>query len=91
MTFIDVDTNAAADVSAYTTAQQMVFTDPAGNVTAKTAAFSGTGTDGVIVYTVDTGFFATAGEWKVRGRVTAAAAELTSEEYPFQVLADTTV
>lgn len=91
LTFIDVDTNAAADVSAYTTAQQMVFTAPSGTVTAKAASFLGTGTDGIIVYTVDSGFFDTAGEWKVRGRVTSGAAELTSLEYPFQVIADTTV
>ena len=30
ITFTDVDTDTAADVSSYTTAQQMIFTDPAG-------------------------------------------------------------
>jgi hypothetical protein len=91
LTFIDVDTpGTAADISGYTTAQQMVFTAPNGTVTAKAAAFNGTGTDGLIDYTVDSGFFDTAGTWKVRGRVTSGSAELTSVEYTFEVIADTT-
>jgi hypothetical protein len=85
LTFIDVDTKSAADISGYTTAQQMVFTAPNGTVTAKAAAFNGTGTDGLIDYTVDSGFFDTAGTWKVRGRVTSGSAELTSVEYSFEV------
>lgn len=90
LTFIDTDTNVAADISAYSTLQQMVFTDPSGNVTAATAAFGSDGTDGIIQYTIASGLFDEAGDWKVRGRVTSGAAELTSVNYAFNVLADTT-
>lgn len=90
MTIKDVDTDAAADVSGYTTLQQMVFTDPSGTVTAKTAAFDSDGSDGIIKYTVDTGFIDAAGIWKARGRVTSGTAELTTKEIVFLVLADTT-
>jgi hypothetical protein len=89
LTFIDVDTSAAADISSYSTAQQMVFTDPSGTKTAKTAAFDSDGTDGIIKYTVDNSFIDAAGLWKVRGRVTSGSAELTTVEHEFLVLADT--
>jgi hypothetical protein len=89
LTFIDVDTSTAADISAYSTTIQMVFTDPSGTKTAKVAAFDSDGTDGIIKYTIDSGLFDAAGWWKVRGRVLSGAAELTSVEYNFEVLADT--
>ncbi len=85
LTFLDVDTNAAADISSYTTSKTMVFTSPAGEVTAKTAAFDTDGLDGVIKYTVEASFL-TAGNWKVRGRVASGAAVLTTEEHKFLVL-----
>ena len=86
ITFIDVDTDAAADISNYTTAQQMVFTSPAGTSYTKTAAFDSDGTDGIIKYTIEAGLFNKAGWWKVRGKVTRAAAILSTAEHVFEVL-----
>ena len=86
ITFIDVDTDAAADISNYTTAQQMIFTHPSGISYTKTAAFDSDGTDGIIKYTIDVGLFNKAGWWKVRGRVNRAAATLSTAEHVFEVL-----
>ena len=85
LTFLDVDTGLAADISGYTTSKTMVFTSPAGVVTSKTATFDTDGLDGVIKYTVEASFL-TAGNWKVRGRVASGAAVLTTEEERFLVL-----
>jgi hypothetical protein len=84
LTFIDVDTDAAADISGYSTTIQMVFTDPDDTETAKTATFKTDGTDGIIEYTVDATFL-TAGSWRVRGRVAAGNARLSTEDYAFKV------
>lgn len=86
LTFTDVDTGLAADISSYTTAQQMIFTSPSDVETAKTASFSSDGSDGKIKYTVDASFL-TAGKWRVRGRVTSGAARLTTIEHVFTVIA----
>lgn len=85
LTFIDTDTDAAADVSGYTSTIQMIFTDPTGTETTKTATFKTDGSDGIIRYTIDASFL-TAGQWKVRGRVTSGSAKLTSINYGFEVL-----
>jgi hypothetical protein len=84
LTFIDVDTDAAADISGYTTTIQMVFTDQDGTVTAKTETFKTDGSDGIIEYTVENAYL-TEGSWKVRGRVKAGNATLSTEEYSFKV------
>jgi hypothetical protein len=84
LTFNDVDTDAAADISSYSTTISMIFTNPAGAATTKTATFKTDGTDGVIQYTVESSFL-TAGSWSVRGRVAAGAAQLSTEEYAFKV------
>ena len=87
LTLIDVDTNAAADVSSYTTAQVFLLTDPDAVTTTKTAAFVNTGSDGKVDYTLVSGDIDQAGEWMVRARVTSGTAQLTSEELRFEVLA----
>ena len=84
LTFIDVDTDAAADISGYLTTIQMVFTKPDGTITAKTAIFKTDGSDGIIEYTVEDAFL-TAGSWRVRGRVAAGNAKLTTQDYSFKV------
>lgn len=85
LTFIDVDTNAAADISGYVTVQ-MIFTNPAGTVTTKTAAFKTDGSDGIITYTPEDGLL-TAGVWDVRGRViNGSTAQLTTTKHNFEVL-----
>lgn len=86
ITIIDVDTGSAADISGYASTIQMIFTDPGGTETAKTATFATDGTDGVIEYTTEDGLFDEAGWWQVRGRVQGASSKLTSEQHSFQVL-----
>lgn len=85
LTFVDVDTEAPADISAYTTAQQMIFTAPDGTETVKTAAYKTDGSDGIVTYTVEVSFL-TAGVWQVRGRVTTGSARLTTEVHKFEVI-----
>lgn len=84
ITFIDVDTGAAADISGYTTTKSMIFTPPSGSDVTKTAAFKTDGTDGIIQYTVETGLL-TAGNWAVRGRVASGSAVLSTEKHRFHV------
>lgn len=86
LTFLDVDTSLAADISGYTTSQKMIFTKPNGTEVEKTASFKTDGSDGVITYTVEAGFLE-AGSWFVEGQVTSGAARLTTERHPFQVRA----
>ena len=73
LTFVDVDTDEAADISGYGTTIKMIFTDPSGVETAKTATFVTDGSDGVIKYTIEDEFIDAAGDWSVRGRVQGAA------------------
>ena len=84
LTFIDVDTDAAADISGYSDTIQMIFTSPSGTVTAKTATFKTDGSDGIIKYTTEEDFL-TAGKWSVRGRVASSTARLTSTQHNFTV------
>jgi hypothetical protein len=86
LTFVDTDTDAAADISAYSTTIQMIFVDPDGNETAKTATFATDGSDGVIQYTVESDLFDAAGTWQVYGRVASGTARLTTEKHRFEVL-----
>lgn len=86
LTFVDTDTDSAADISAYSTSIQMIFVAPSGSESAKTATFATDGSDGVIEYTVASGLFATAGVWYVYGRVTSATAKLTTKRHRFEIL-----
>lgn len=86
ITFIDIDTKEAADISSYATTIQMVFADPSGNETAKTATFDTDGTDGVIKYTIESTLFDEGGIWTVRGRVQSAITKLTTVKHTFQVM-----
>lgn len=85
ITFTDVDTNAAADISSYSVSQSMIFTDPSGTETAVTAAFATDGTDGIIQYTVADGLFDVAGDWTVRGKVVGSTATLSTEVHRFYI------
>lgn len=84
LTFIDVDTNAAADISGYSNTIQMIFTSPSGTSTTKSASFDSDGSDGIIKHTVEQSFL-TEGIWTVRGRVASASAVLTSMTHTFRV------
>lgn len=86
LTFIDVDTSAAADISGYSSTISMIFTSPSGASTTKTAAFEDDGTDGVISYTIESGLLDAAGQWQVRGRVSSGVATLTTARHYFDVL-----
>jgi hypothetical protein len=85
LTVLDVDTDSAADLSAYSTTQQIIIEDPDGNQTTVTAAFESDGSDGVISYTVQDGDIDEAGLWRVRARVTSATARLTTTWARFSV------
>lgn len=83
---LDVDTNAAADLSGYTSSQVIILRDPGGNELSKTAAFESGGSDGVVEYTLVEDDIDEAGQWRARVRVTSATAKLTSVWHPFVVL-----
>jgi len=86
ITFLDVDTAAAANISGYSTSQTMIFIDPNGTQSSKTAAFDSDGTDGIIKYTIASSFLTVAGKWKVRGQVASASARLSTAWQEFEVL-----
>ena len=86
ITIKDVDADAAADVSAYTTAQQVFLKDPDGNISdALTAAFGSDGSDGIVTYTLADGDIDEPGRWEICARVTSGSAVLTSEWEQFNV------
>jgi len=85
LTFIDTDTNSADDISAYTTAQYMVFQDPMGTEHEKSASFNTDGSDGVVTYTVQDGDIPMSGEWKVRIKVQSGSSIIRSEWETFDV------
>ena len=86
ITIKDTDTNAAADVSAYTTSQQVFLRDPEGNVSAAlTAAFDSDGSDGIVTYTLANGDIDVHGAWAICARVSSGSAVLTSEWKEFEV------
>lgn len=74
----------AVDISAYTTTQ-MIFIDPSGTATTKTAAFDTDGSDGVLAYTVEDGLIDTAGGWRVFARIAVDGAEITTQPHSFVV------
>lgn len=85
LTFLDVDTSLAANISGYATSKKMIFTQPDGTEVEKTASFKTDGSDGILTYTIEAGFL-TAGSWHVKGQVTSASAQLTTERHSFRVL-----
>ena len=85
VTFIDVDTGVAADISGYASTIEIVFTDPTGTETAKTATFDTDGSDGVIKYTIESGLINKAGNWRVRGRVQGGSSKLSTITHEFLV------
>lgn len=89
LTVLDTDTNAAADISGYSTAQTMTLRDPDGTSSAKVAAFATDGTNGVVEYTLMEGDIDIDqdGAWKVRVTLASGTAKLTSTWLRFIVLA----
>lgn len=85
LTYEDTDTETAADISAYSTAQYLIFRDPHGNETTATASYKTDGSDGVVEYTIASGVIDEAGQWAVRIKVTGASSEIRSEWLEFEV------
>ena len=85
LTFIDEDTGEAADISGYTTIQQVILTPPSGSAVTKTAAFKTDGTDGIIRYIIEEGVINAGGNWEVYGRVKSGSAQLTTLKERFYV------
>ena len=85
LTILDTDTNAAADVSSYSTAY-VLLTTPSGTVLTKAATWVTNGSDGQIKYTTTAGDLTVGGMWQVQGRVlTTGTARLTSLPLVFDV------
>ena len=79
------DGTSVVDISA-STARVFEFKMPTGTVSTVTASLSGSGTSGVITYTVDTTTtFAVDGKWKLQARVTFATSSFRSDIYEFRV------
>ena len=85
LTYIDTDTDAAADISAYTSAQYIVLKDPGGNEAEKSASFKTDGSDGVVQYTVAAGDIGSSGEWSIRIKVESGSSTIRSEWESFNV------
>lgn len=83
LTVTDIDTSAAANVSTYTSAQQVQIKDPDDNIATETAGFDSDGSDGLVNYTTQDGDIDEPGVWALRVRLTAAAAVLTSQWLEF--------
>lgn len=88
LTVKDVDTAAAADISAYSDSVEVELKDPYGTVTTKTAAFSTDGSDGLVEYALADGDIDAGGTWRIRAKVTKTGqAVLTSQWVEFDVQA----
>ena len=88
LTVLDVDTDAAADLSAYATTQHMVIKDPDGNEATVTAAWDDDGTDGVVAYTLAENDIDVAGMWHIKAKAVLtgeSAAILYSLWHSFEV------
>lgn len=68
LTITESDGTTAVDVST-ATKLQMIFLDPDGVSTTKTAALNTTGTDGKIKYVSEAGLIDVSGTWQVQGYV----------------------
>lgn len=83
------DSNTAMDVSLAdtTTSRVLYFKDPDGNVNTQTASFSGTGSDGVLVFTTTTALFNTAGAWNLQAKLIFGTTGSTffTDVYEFKV------
>jgi hypothetical protein len=89
-TVLDVDTEAAADVSAYTTSQQVQLKFPKGSLTALIAgSFVDDGSDGEVTWTPTSSSGSNSipvgGQWQVRTRLTGSSKVLTSTWLLFDV------
>lgn len=75
---------SALDISSAVT-KQMIFKDPNGNITEKTALFSNGGSDGEIYYIIESGLLNTVGRWEVEGYLADSSGVWRSEIGTFKV------
>ena len=85
LTYKDVDTDSAADVSGYTTGQWLVLKAPSDTETTVSAGFKTDGSDGVVEYTVTSGDIDAVGTWHVRIKLQSGSSILRSEWEAFEV------
>jgi hypothetical protein len=85
LTYIDADTDAAADISAFTVGQTLILEDPDGAQSEKSAAFDTDGSDGVVTYTVADGDIDQAGAWRLRLKLESASSIIRSRWVAFTV------
>lgn len=75
------------DVSTAST-KQIIFTDPSGTTTAKTATFTTDGTDGKIQYQTVANDLDEAGQWQIQGYVVISSGSWKTNILRFDVLAN---
>jgi len=73
------------DVSS-TTARNIIFTKPNGIKLVKSADLATDGTDGKILYKIQSGDIDVSGTWKIRGQVTFVNGNWFTDELSFTVL-----
>ena len=78
------DGGVEKDISS-ATVMQIIFRDPDGVETTKTAVFTTDGSDGKIQYTTVSGDLDLAGKWVLQGYVETPAGKWHSSWYPFLV------
>lgn len=78
------DQGVAINISGATT-KSIVFTKPDGSEVTKSATFTTDGADGKIYYNVDSALYDSAGQWQIRGQVSATSFAYTSESASFFV------
>ena len=82
------DGASVLDVSGAST-KQIMFSNPAGTVTTKTASFTTTGTDGKIQWvTTDAQDLASTGTWSIQGKVVIGSATYRTNVTNFAVAAN---
>lgn len=86
LTCIDIDTGEAADISGYTTSQEMILTDPDGADSTKSASFVTDGSDGQIQYTTQSGDIDQSGIWYIQAVIESASRKLSSRKESFEVI-----
>ena len=89
-TFTVKDSGASVDISTATLTGMIELRKPSGTVTTLTAAFSASGTDGVILYTSTTSDFEEVGKHKFQIIINDSVNKWHSDLYEFKVFANLT-
>lgn len=87
LTLNDIDTDAAADISGYTSVN-VDLKPPSGDIKTKSASFVTDGTDGQIDFTLEAGDLDEVGRWHLQVNLLSASAEISSEIVSFSVASE---